>query len=335
MAGLDILATSKSESATMPLIPASAKSAVTTLLCVAGLLLSHSAVAASALKVGDQSGLVQALLKAAGEDQNLSYSLSWHPFMAGPPLLEALSAGAVDVGVVGNAPPIFAQAGGFALRIIGVANGAQNNNAVLVPEGSTAHSISDLKGKRVAVAKGSSGHYLLLAALRQAGLNTRDINVAYVSPVDGQNAFAADRLDAWAVWYPFVGQATARGGRVLLDGSAWAETGLNFTVASQQALDDPERSAQLGELLSRLARAQNWATAHPADWAKALAQTTRLPLPLVEEMLARQNLHYVPIDTSIMALQQRLADAFAAEQMIPKPLDVTAVFDDRFNAQLP
>ena len=315
----------------MPFIPAAAKPAICTLLCMGSLLLSLAATAATPLKVGDQSGLVQALLQAAGEEQNLS----WRPFLAGPPLLEALSAGAIDVGVVGNAPPVFAQAGGFAIRIIGVANGAQNNNALLVPQDSTVHSVTELKGKRVAVAKGSSGHYLLLAALRDAGLTTQDINIAYVSPVDAQNAFAADRLDAWAVWYPFVGQATARGGRVLVDGSAWAETGLNFTVASQAALDDPDRAAQLGELLTRLARAQRWATAHPAEWAKALAETTRLPLPLVEEMLSKQSLQYVPIDASIIALQQRLADAFAAERLIPKPLDVSAVFDPRFNDRLP
>lgn len=319
----------------MPFIPAAAKSAVRVLLSGASLLLSLSAPAATPLHIGDQSGLVQALLQAAGEDHQLTYTLSWHPFVAGPALLEALSAGAIDVGVVGNAPPVFAQAGGFAVRIIGVANSAQNNNAVLVPQASSARSMADLKGKRVAVAKGSSGHYLLLAALREAGLTSRDINIAYVSPVDGQNAFASGRLDAWAVWYPFVGQATARGGRVLVDGRAWAETGLNFTVASQQALDDPERSAQLGDLLARLARAQDWATAHPGDWAKALAQTTRLPLPLVEEMLSQQALHYVPIDASIIALQQRLADAFAAERLIPKALDVKPMFDDRFNPQLP
>lgn len=318
----------------MPFILATAKPILRALLCGLTLLLSLTAAAAPPLHVGDQSGLVQALLRTAGEEDSGSNVLTWHPFITGPAMLEALSVGAIDVGVVGNAPPVFAQAGGSAIRIIGVANGAQNYNAVLVPEGSPVQTIGDLKGKRVAVAKGSSGHYLLLAALRQAGISTKDIDIAYVSPVDGQSAFASGLLDAWAVWYPFLGQATARGGRVLVDGSAWAETGLNFTVASQQALDNPDRSAQVGEFMARLARAQDWATAHPSEWAKALAQTTRLPLPLVEEMLAKQSLHYVPIEPTIIALQQRLADAFAAERLIPKTLDVKEVFDDRFNILL-
>jgi len=326
----------------MPLFAAAAKhlhARRTTLRAVAlcaGMVLAQAVSAApAALRVGDQSGLVQTLLQAAGEAQTPTLPLSWHPFPAGPALLEALSAGAVDVGVVGNAPPVFAQAGGFDIRIIGVADGAQNNNALLLPQGSTVQQVADLKGRRVAVAKGSSGHYLLLAALRQAGLSPREVKIAYASPIDAQNAFASDHLDAWAVWYPFVGQATAHGARVLVDGSAWPETGLNFTVASGQALADPQRARQLGERRVRLARAQAWATAHPDAWAQALAGSTRLPLELVREMLAHQHLRYVPIDPSIIALQQRLADAFAAERLIPKPLQVEQVFDSRFNSLLP
>jgi sulfonate transport system substrate-binding protein len=306
------------------------------LLCAATMLLMHSVTAAdSALKIGDQSGLTQALLQAAGEDQGIAYALSWHPFLAGTTMLEALSAGAIDAGVVGNAPPVFAQAGGFDVRIVGVASGAQNNNALLVPEGSRVQQVADLKGQRIAVAKGSSGHYLLLAALQRAGLTPRDVNIAYVSPVDAQNAFASGKLDAWAVWYPFVGQATSRGARVLVDGSAWPETGLNFTVASLQALNDPQRAGPLGDLLARLARAQAWATAHPQEWAEVFAQTTRLPVALVQEMLAHQDLHYVPIESSVITSQQRLADLFAAERLIPRPLQVGLIFDDRFNPLLP
>ncbi|RON69428.1 ABC transporter substrate-binding protein [Pseudomonas fluorescens] len=306
------------------------------LLCCAALALTHPVSAASEpLKMGDQSGLIQALLHAAGEDKDLPYPLSWHPFLAGTTMLEALSAGAIDAGVVGNAPPVFAQAGGFDVRIIGVASGAQNNNALLVPQDSQVHSVADLKGQRIAVTKGSSGHYLLLAALHQAGLTPRDVNIAYVSPVDAQNAFASGKLDAWAVWYPFVGQATSRGARILVDGSAWPETGLNFTVASKRALEDPERAGQVGDLLARLARAQAWATAHPEAWAEVFAQTTRLPVELVQEMLAHQDLRYVPIRPTVITSQQRLADMFAAERLIPKPLQVEQIFDDRFNVLLP
>lgn len=328
----------------MPLFAAAAKHLLTrrsaprrwVLAGCAAWLLAQSAIGAPApLRVGDQSGLIQALLQAAGEVQPDAGALSWHPFLAGPALLEALSADAIDVGVVGNAPPVFAQAGGFDIRIIGVANDAQNNNALLLPQGSAVRQVADLKGTRVAVAKGSSGHYLLLAALHQSGLSTRDVKVAYVSPIDAQNAFASGHLDAWAVWYPFVGQATARGAQVLVDGAAWPETGLSFAVASRQALEDPARTHQLGDLMARLARAQAWATAHPDAWAQALAATTRLPLDLVREMLAQQHLEYVPIDASVIALQQRLADAFAGERLIPRPLKVEQIFDSRFNSLLP
>ncbi len=304
------------------------------LLCVS-LFGAPASWAASELEVGDQSGLIQALLSAAGEDQGLSYTLDWHPFGTGTALMEALSAAAVDVGVVGNAPPVFAQAGGFDVRVVAAAEGAQNNNALLVQDAAAIARPADLKGKRIAVAKGTSGHYLLLAALAEAGLGIKDVNVIYASPIDAQNAFASGKLDAWAVWYPFVGQATSRGAHKLLDGSQWPETGLNFTVASLAALNAPHKAELLGDFIQRLARAQAWATDHPAAWAERLAQVTRLPLPLVQEMLAQQSLRYVPLDARVSALQQRLADRFAEARLIPRPLDVADAFDDRYNRLLP
>lgn len=296
---------------------------------------SPAALADAQLKVGDQSGLTRALLSAAGEDRALPYHLAWRPFVAGPPLLEALNAGAIDVGVVGNAPPIFAQAGHAQVRIVAAAEGAQNNNAVLVPGDSTVQQVADLKGKRIAVAKGTSGHYLLLAALAQAGLHSSDVEVVYASPVDAQNAFAGGQLDAWAVWYPFVGQAIAQGARRLLDGSPWPETGLNFTLASERSLDDPLQRALVGDFIQRLARAQAWASANPGPWAEQLAQATRLPLPLVQEMLDHQQLRFVPLDDRVSALQQRLADAFAQARLIPRPVQVSDLFDPRYNVLLP
>ncbi|WP_263145079.1 aliphatic sulfonate ABC transporter substrate-binding protein [Pseudomonas sp. RIT-PI-AD] len=296
---------------------------------------SPDALANAVLRVGDQSGLTQALLAAAGEERDLPYRLAWHPFPTGPALLEALNASAIDLGVVGNAPPVFAQAGGFDVRIVAAAEGAQNNNALLVPADSPIRASGELKGQRIAVAKGSSAHYLLLAALAEAGLRPTDVEVAYVSPVDAQNAFASGRLDAWTVWHPFVGQATSRGARILLDGSHWPETGLNFTLASLAALGDPRQAELIGDFIGRLARAQAWATANPGPWAERLAQATRLPLPLVQGMLERQHLRFVPLDGRIAALQQRLADAFAQARLIPRPLRVTDVFDERYNALLP
>lgn len=305
------------------------------LLVLASLSAALPAQAATELEVGDQSGLIQALLSAAGEDRNLPYALDWHPFGTGTALMEALSAAAVDVGVVGNAPPVFAQAGGFDIRVVAAAEGAQNNNALLVQGDSPIGTLADLRGKRIAVAKGTSGHYLLLAALAEAGLGSKDVNLIYASPIDAQNAFASGKLDAWAVWYPFVGQATSRGARKLLDGSLWPETGLNFTVASHKALDDPQKAQWLGDFIQRLARAQAWATANPDAWAARLAQVTRLPVPLLQEMLAQQHLQYVPLDARVTGLQQRLADRFAEARLIPRPLKVSEAFDDRYNRLLP
>src|ERR1035437_1497806 len=143
------------------------------------------------LNVGDQKAGLQALLTAAGELADVPYNIKWSTFSSGPPLLEAVNAGAVDVGGVGNTPPIFSAAAGGKIAIISAARNSAAGDAVLGPKGSTARTFADLKGKRGAVAKRSSAHGNLLLQLKKAGLVPADIQITFVAPSDGYAALAA------------------------------------------------------------------------------------------------------------------------------------------------
>src|ERR1035437_4016789 len=143
------------------------------------------------LNVGDQKAGLQALPTAAGELADVPYNIKWSTFSSGPPLLEAVNAGAVDVGGVGNTPPIFSAAAGGKIAIISAARNSAAGDAVLGPKGSTARTFADLKGKRVAVAKRSSAHGNLLLQLKKAGLVPADIQITFVAPSDGYAALAA------------------------------------------------------------------------------------------------------------------------------------------------
>ncbi|WP_437677625.1 ABC transporter substrate-binding protein [Sorangium sp. So ce131] len=285
------------------------------------------------LRVGEQTGIVKSGLEVAGQLEGIPYTIEWATFTAGPPLLEAINADAVDIGAVGDTPPIFAQAAGAPIRIVAVSRNRPEYKAILVPQGSSIKAFRELKGKKVAVAKGSSGHYLLLAALRRDGLRMADIVPVYMNPNDAQPAFANGDVDAWAVWEPHVANNVRQGAVKLLDGTGLTDA-LQFQVSSEKALADPGKAAAIADYLTRSNRAQEWANDHKDVWARKFAEVTKLPLEVAQDMFTHHEPRYVPIDDGIAKAQQEMADAFFQEGLLPQGIEVSRVFDDRFNARI-
>ena len=159
------------------------------------------------LRVGFQKG--EPVLVAAKQNRSLEtlldplgISVSWLEFAFGPPILEAMRVGSIDIGGVGDTPPIFAQAARADLVYIGSRPSTGDSSAVLVPPGSTLQTLHDLKGRKVAFGRGSSAQNLTLAALEKAGLTVADIQPIYLSPADAAAAFAHGDVDAWTIWDP-------------------------------------------------------------------------------------------------------------------------------------
>ena len=164
---------------------------------------------AAILVIAKQRGVFETRLKQLGVD-----NVKWVEFQFGPPLLEALGAGAVDIGLVGDTPPIFAQAA--KADIVYVASAPASGSAILVPQNSSIQSVADLKGKKVAIAKGSSSHNLTIQALAKHGLSFNDIEPVYLAPADAVAAFATGQVDAWTIWDPYLAIAeTKHGGRAI------------------------------------------------------------------------------------------------------------------------
>ncbi|HMK82006.1 MAG TPA: aliphatic sulfonate ABC transporter substrate-binding protein, partial [Xanthobacteraceae bacterium] len=205
------------------------------------------------LVIARQQGVLERRL------DRLGIAVKWIEFTSGPPLLEAMNAGSVDLGAVGDSPPIFAQAAGAA--VVYVAGAPTNNGeAILVKSDSAIRSLADLKGKRVAFTKGSSAHNVVVAALEKAGLSYGDITPTYLSPADAGAAFARNSVDAWAVWDPFFAIAEKQqGARVLANASEIAPT-YSFYLANR---DFAARYPKIvGEVLAGLAEAASWAETH-------------------------------------------------------------------------
>jgi sulfonate transport system substrate-binding protein len=284
------------------------------------------------LQVGDQKAGLQALLQAAGELDNLPYKIAWSTFTAGPPMLEAINAGAVDFGGVGNTPPIFSAAAGGKIAIVAASRDTAAGDAILVPKGSTARSVADLKGKRIAVATGSSAHGNLLLQLTKAGLTPSDVTTTFLAPSDGYAALAAGKVDAWAVWDPYTAQAQKElGARILASGKGLAN-GLGFQVASRAALADAKRNSAIQDLVARTVRARIWAKTHQQEWAHEYARMTGLPYAVTLLSAQRSDDDPITLTSQVAASEQGLADAFADARVIPTDPKIAAIIDNRFNA---
>jgi sulfonate transport system substrate-binding protein len=283
------------------------------------------------LHVGDQKAGLQALLQAAGELDNLPYKIAWSTFVAGPPMLEAINAGAVDFGGVGNTPPIFSAAAGGKIAIVAASRDTAAGDAILVPKDSPARTVADLKGKRIAVATGSSAHGNLLLQLTKAGLAPTDVTTSFLAPSDGYAALAAGKVDAWAVWDPYTAQAEQQlGARILASGKGLAN-GLGFQVASPSALADPRRNSAIQDLVARTVRARIWAKAHQPEWAHEYARQTGLPYAVTLASARRSDDDPITLGPQVAASEQKLADAFADAKVIPKRPTLADFIDDRFN----
>ncbi|KUN06134.1 ABC transporter substrate-binding protein [Streptomyces yokosukanensis] len=289
------------------------------------------------LDVGDQKGGSEAVLRAAGELKNLNYKIKWSTFTSGPPLLEAVDAGAVDIGGVGNTPPVFAASAGSKISVVAAWHGTSKGDAVLVPTNSRLTVPNQLKGKSIAVAQGSSAHYQLIASLKAAGLGLSDVHVKYLQPADALAAFTSGKVDAWAVWDPYTSQILKAGqGRVLTTGDG-ITNGLTFQVAAPSALGDPKKAAAVKDYLARLRRAQVWVYGHQQEWAKVWAKDTGLPYDVALASVKRTNSTRVAVavDRPLVASEQQIADTFTELRLIPKKVDFGAFVDPRFNGDLP
>ncbi len=246
--------------------------------------------------------------------------VQWIEFSSGPPLLEAMNAGSLDIGLTGDTPPIFAQAAGAAITYVAALAPNGPGEGIVVKADSPIRTVADLKGKRVGVKKGSSAQNLLVAALAKAGVPWTDITPLDLSPADAAAAFDRDSIDAWAIWDPFFAVAQERyAPRVLAttDEVLDANTFLlaNPTFAGQHA--DVLRDA-----VAALTQAAAWADANKSAVAAAVQAETKVDLAALERAAGRASFYVRPLDDGIIANQQQTADRFYALGLLPKPIVV-------------
>lgn len=251
----------------------------------------------------------------------LGVKVEWSQFAAGPQLMEALNVGKVDLGSVGETPPIFAQAAGTSLiYVAGRKPSDGKGQAVIVQEDSPIKTLADLKGQKVVFQKGSSAHYLLLKALEEGGLKYSDIRAVTLPPVDAREAFIQGKIDAWVVWDPHLAivQEKAKA-RVLRDASKISTQG-GFYISSRAFAT--ENAEALKIILEEIDKNGEWAEANRSEVVNLVAPILKLDPKLLETVSNRTTYRLRAITPEILAEQQKIADLFTEEKVIPKKIDV-------------
>jgi len=285
---------------------------------------------ARTLRIGFQKYGNFVVLKARGTlEKELAahgFGVQWLEFPAGPQLLEGLNAGAVDVGTVGETPPIFAQAAGVDFVYIANEPPAPKGEALVVPHDSPIRSVADLRGKKVALNRGSNVHFLLVKALQRAGLAYTDIQPVFLTPADARAAFVQRSVDAWVIWDPYLAaierQANAR---VLTNGEGLVRNTQYYVATRKFAEAQPQA---LHVLLDELNQVDEWGRNHIPAVSAQLSPLVGLDAATIELALARAGYGVQPITDATLAYQQQIADTFTDLKLIPKKLTVA---DARWN----
>ena len=275
------------------------------------------------LRIGHQKGALS-ILKGRGTLEKrlapLGVAVKWTEFTAGPVQLEALNVGSIDFGDVGEAPPIFAQAAGAPLAYVGATVPRPQSEAVLVPKGSAIKTVAELKGKKIALNKGSNVHYFIVKLFEKHGLAFADLNLVYLPPADARAAFEKGSVDAWVIWDPFLAAAEkSLEARVLADATGVVGNRAYYF----SSLDYVAKNADvLSIAIEELNKVDAWGAANKGELASELAALWGLPKPVAELSVNRSAYGTAPITKAILAEQQKIADTFFELKLIPKRINV-------------
>jgi len=268
--------------------------------------------------------------------QPLGVKVDWAQFPAGPQLMEAMNVGRVDIGSVGETPPIFAQAAGTSLVYIASRKPSEGKgSAIIVQNNSPIRTLSDLKGKKVVFQKGSASHYLLIKALEEGGLKYSDIQALSLPPTEARSAFIQGKIDAWVTWDPHLALAQqAANARILRNANGIATQGGFYMASRKFATENPELVRIILEEIDNLGQ---WAEKNPSEVVKLLSPELKLDKSILQTVTQRRTYGLRPITPEIMDNQQKIADLFAQEKVIPKKIAIKEAMlnDEQYAAITP
>jgi len=278
---------------------------------------------ASLLRVGYQKFGLLALVKlhgglAAALARN-GVRIEWREYEAGLPIVEALSAAELELGVVGECPPVFALASEVPLVYLAAEQAAPEQEAILVHADSEIQSVRDLRGKTVALHRGANVHYLVIRALEEAKLDYQEVGLWFASPGEAKLAFERREVAAWAIWDPVLSAVRYELGARVLRSAAGLAKNVAYYVGRRPFTDrHPEI---VSEFLAQVTLAGKWARENAAAVAELLAPELSLPRGVLA-LAFRTGASPMPFSAELVRGQQQIADTLHRMRLIPRAVRI-------------
>ncbi|MBX6385610.1 MAG: ABC transporter substrate-binding protein [Microbispora sp.] len=294
--------------------------------------IARAQAAQRTLRVGNQRGGLRSLLEISGVARDLPYRIEWSEFPAAQPLLEALNANAVDLGSMGDLNFFSVYSSGAPIKAIAATRSDGASQNIIVRGDSPIRSVADLRGKRIAAARGGWTHYSMLAILQKAGIPFSEVRFAWLLPAEAGLAFRSGEVDAWSVWEPYTSlQVLEFGARVLTDARGLTPSASVLAVHNTALT---ERRDQLLDFVQRNARGWAWAQHNLAEYARSTAQIIRQPVPVIERAYQVNQTRAVRIDEALVQEFQQAVDQAHAWGVVPQRVRVADAVDQSFTRDL-
>ena len=277
------------------------------------------------VRMGYQSSSANDITRVTGvlekRLQPLGIKVEWSQFAQGPQLMEAMNVGKIDLGSVGESPPIFAQAAGAPIvYVAGRRIPTGEASAIVVPKASSLKTLADIKGQKVVFQKGSASHYFILKALEEAGLKYSDIQVLSMPNVEARGAFIQGNLPVWVTGDPHLALVQKlHGARVLRNAKGIGTPGGYYVATRQFATENAELVRIILEEIDKIGQ---WTEGNRKEVAKLIAPNLKIDLPIMEIVTHRATYRLQGITPDRMVVQQQIADLFYDEKVLPKKIAI-------------
>lgn len=234
-------------------------------------------------------------------------------------MLEGIASGKLDFTDIGYSGLPTGAAAGVDFRVIGAASSGGGDIVVAVPGGP--ETIADLRGQKVAAAKGSSGWALLVRALEQEGISTSEVELIDLKPDEAQNAFLTGQIAAWAIWGGQAGAVDDSNSTLLVSGE---ELGLILGAIITRTVHT-ENDELLAAYLGARQDAVDWYAEDPEAVIEAISADRNVDPELLASFFAFSSPLNEPVSSALLADYQAVADLFFAEGEISREVDIASV----------
>ena len=290
----------------------------------------------TAIVIADDANAVQTLMKLSGEQDKLAAKVTYANFSSGPLRLEAIRAGAAQVGAVGDVPPILAHFSGANVIIVGAVFGKGAGFLITTAPGSDIQTLADLRGKKIGINQGTAQQAILLRNLKVAGLGINDIKPINLGLAEFADALRARQIDAAVLKQPDRARyllTTAAGGARELDSAPGTNPNISYLYASKTALDDPAQAAAIRDFVIHWLRAYAWKNAHKDAWINDyFSKDQKLkPEDAAAAYDSQGDVVASQFTDELVKIQQDTIDVLQSAGSFPnKKLDARDEFDFRF-----